>query len=156
MTQATSKRKVSIAAVAGCIGLAAWAGLAEAGLFSAKGPVIAIIAGELYLGEAEGHLSGAGTLEIHSQKNAGLTCLGKFTSSAELGGEGSMVCSDGASVAFSFQRLTVRRGHGTGSVRGKPMTFAYGMSAEEAAPYLELPAGKKLTGNGERVALVDY
>jgi hypothetical protein len=55
--------------------------------------VIAILAGDLFVGEAEGHLSGVGTLVIHSEKNPHLTCSGEFISSAALGGSGQMHCS---------------------------------------------------------------
>src|SRR5258708_11707875 len=108
-------RKVLIAVPAACIGLAGSAPPAAAGLFSATGPVIAILAGELFVGEAEGHLSGAGTLAIHSQKNPALTCLGQFTSDAALGGSGQLQCSDGATAEFHFQRLTALRGYGGGA-----------------------------------------
>ncbi|HEV2008041.1 MAG TPA: hypothetical protein VGQ88_04885 [Burkholderiales bacterium] len=117
--------------------------------------MIAILADDLFLGEAEGHLSGAGTLAIRSQKNPGLTCLGQFTSSAELGGSGDMFCSDGTTATFHFQRLNAFRGHGVGSSSRGSMSFAYGLTAEAAAPYLKLPEGKKLTHNGTELALVD-
>src|SRR3979490_3275727 len=99
--------KISIMVIAASIGLAALAPPARAGLFSATGPVIAILAGELFVGEAEGHVSGAGTLAIHSQKRPELKCLGKFTSSEELGGKGDLQCSDGATAKFQFKRLSV-------------------------------------------------
>jgi hypothetical protein len=35
------------------------------------------------------------------------------------------------------------------------MSFAYGLTAEEAAPYLKLPKGKKLAGNGTDLKLVN-
>ena len=60
-------RKVLITVLAACIGLAGSTTLAGAGLFSATGMVIALLADELFVGEAEGHLSGAGTVAIHSQ-----------------------------------------------------------------------------------------
>ncbi len=139
--------------------LAAWIGLAgpvaSAELFSAKRTVIAILADELFVGEAEGHLSGAGTLVIHSQKNRDLICLGQFTSSALLGGSGQMNCSDGATATFRFQRLSVFRGHGVGSFSRGTMSFAYGIAHEEAGAYLKLPEGKKLALNGTELALVD-
>ena len=138
-----------------CIALAGPAAPAAAALLSAKGPVIAIMAGELFLGEAEGHLSGAGTLAIHSQKNPALTCSGKFTSSAELGGKGQLRCTDGSASTFKFTRLTIRRGHGTGSFGRGAMSFSYGLSAEEAKPYLKLPKGKKLAQDGKELKLVD-
>src|SRR4030081_986489 len=147
--------KISIMAIAASIGLAALATPAGAGLFSATGPVIAILAGELFVGEAEGHVSGAGTLAIHAQKRPELKCLGQFTSSAELGGKGELQCSDGTSAKVQFKRLSVKRGHGAGSFSRGPMSFAYGLTAEEAAPYLKLPKGKTLRRNGTELELVN-
>jgi len=141
--------------LAACIGLAGPATLAYAGLFSATGQVIAILAGDLFVGEAEGHLSGAGTLAISSQRDPALTCIGQFTSSAELGGSGQMQCSDGASAAFHFQRLSIYRGYGAGVFSRGSMSFAYGLTAEEAGAYRTLSKGKKLTLDGTVLTLVD-
>ena len=148
-------RKILITVLAACIGLAGSPTLAGAELFSATRMVIAILANDLFVGEAEGHLSGAGTLAIHSQKDPQLTCLGQFTSSAVLGGSGQMHCSDGTTATFHFQRLSVFRGYGVGSLSRGSMSFAYGFAAEEAGPYLKLPEGKKLMHNGTKLALVD-
>lgn len=148
-------RKILTTVVAACIGLAGSATQANAGLFSASGTVIAMLANELFVGEAEGHLSGAGTLVIHSQRNPDLTCQGQFTSSAAAGGKGQMHCSDGATATFQFQRLSVFRGYGVGSFSRGAMNFAYGLTAEEAAPYLTLPEGKKLGYYGTELELVD-
>ena len=148
-------RKILITVLAACIGLAGSPTLAGAELFSATRMVIAILAGDLFVGEAEGHLNGAGTLGIRSQTDPALTCLGQFTSSAALGGTGQMHCSDGTTATFQFQRLNVRRGHGAGSFSRGAMSFAYGLTAEEAGPYLKLPAGKKLAHNGTEMKLVD-
>ena len=148
--------KKPILAIAACLGLAGAAALVTgAGLLSAKGDVIAIMGDELFLGWAEGHLSGAGTLAIHSQKNPRLTCSGKFTSSAELGGKGQLRCTDGKTSTFKFERMTIRRGHGTGSFGKSTMSFSYGLTADEAKPYLKLPKGKKLRHDGTGLALVN-
>lgn len=117
--------------------------------------VIAILADDLFVGEAEGHLDGAGTLTIRSQRNPAVSCLGQFTSSAALGGSGQMHCSDGATATFHFQRLGMFRGHGAGSSSRGSISFSYGLTVEEAGPYLKLPQGKKLTHNGTELALVD-
>lgn len=138
-----------------CIGLAGPVTPASAKLFSATGQVIAILNGELFVGEAEGHLDGAGTIAIRAQKNSALTCLGEFTSSAKLGGNGQLRCSDGATGSFHFTRLSVFRGHGAGVSSRGPMSFSYGMTAEEAAPYLTLPGGKKFSPAGTELTLVD-
>ena len=124
-------------------------------MFSATGKVIALLADALFLGEAEGHLGGAGTLAIHSQKDPSLVCRGRFTSSAELGGIGQLECSEGGFATFRFRRLSLFSGYGTGTFDNRPMSFAYGLSAEAALPYLKLPAGKKLTESGSGLALVD-
>jgi hypothetical protein len=148
--------KMWVTVLAASIGLAEWTNPAVAGLFSAMRPVIAILADDLFLGDAEGHLSGAGTLAIQSQKkNAVVSCIGQFTSSAALGGSGQMQCSDGASGSFHFQRLSTFSGYGVGTFSRGSMSFAYGLTAEEAAPYLKLPEGKKLTHNGTALELAD-
>ena len=66
-----------------------------------------------------------------------------------------MHCSDGATATFHFQRLGILRGYGTGSFNRGAMSFAYGFTAEEAAPYLTPPVGKKLTYNGTELKLAD-
>ena len=136
-------------------GLAGWTGAAGAGLLSATGPVIAIIADDLFVGEAEGHLDGSGTFKIQSRTRPALTCRGQFTHSAEFGNAGSMQCSDGATGTFQFQRLTILRGYGTGSVSRRSMSFTYGLSSVESEPYLTLPRGKTLRLNGKDLLLLD-
>jgi hypothetical protein len=148
-------RKIWVTTLAACIALAASATLEGGGLLSATGTVIAILADDLFVGEAEGHLSGAGTLAIHSQKNPSLTCLGEFTSSAALGGSGQLRCNDGTTATFHFKRLNVFRGYGVGTFSRGPMSFAYGFTAEEARPYLKPPKGKKLAQNGTGLELVN-
>jgi hypothetical protein len=147
--------KIITPLLAAIFGLTVSTTLASAGLFSATGMVIAILADELFVGEAEGHLGGAGTLTIKSQKNPAISCLGEFTSSAALGGSGQMHCSDGAIATFRFQRLSVFRGYGVGNFSRGAMSFAYGFTAAEAGPYLKLPEGKKLLHNGTELALAD-
>lgn len=148
-------RKILATILAASIGLAGLPAPAGAELFSATRPVIAILADDLFTGTAEGHLSGAGTLAIRSQKDHTLTCAGQFTSSALLGGSGQLQCSDGSSATFQFKRLSVFSGYGAGIFGRSAMSFAYGLSYEEAGPYLKLPAGKKLMRNGTELALAD-
>jgi hypothetical protein len=152
----SAHRLFSIGLAALSVGLAGVASPAVAGgLFSATGAVIAIVADELYVGEAEGHLGGAGTLAIHSQKNPALTCIGDFTSSAAQGGAGQLQCSDGNTATFRFTRLTVYRGYGVATFSHGEMHFAYGLAPDEAGAYLKLPVGKRLMHNGTELAVVD-
>jgi hypothetical protein len=149
-------QKPLTAILAVSIGVLGAATPASAGLLSATGKVIAILAGELFVGEAEGHLSGAGTLSIHSQGRPDLTCAGDFTSSSVTKqGAGKLQCSDGNTSTFEFQRLSLRSGHGTGTLKKGSMSFSYGLTPDEARPYLKLPKGKKLVQDGEKLELVD-
>ena len=145
--------KKLIRCIAVSTGLAAWASQGTAGLFSSTGPVIAVLGNELFVGEAEGHLDGSGTLAIQSQTNSDLSCRGQFTSSTTAGGAGQLQCSDGASATFTFQRLSLRSGHGTSSFARGSMSFTYGLSAEESKPYLDLPTGMKLESSGKQLQL---
>jgi hypothetical protein len=105
------------------------------------------------VGEVTAHLAGWGTIALRSLSNAGLTCVGEFSATEALGDAGQLRCSDGASAAFQFQRLSLRRGYGAGT-SGSALSFTYGLSAEESAPYLKLPYGKALRGDGGDLALV--
>jgi hypothetical protein len=147
-------KKLLLTGLALSMGLAAWTGEAGAQLLSSTGPVIAILDGELLVGEATGHLGGWGTIALRSRAKAARTCVGEFSHTEALGDAGQLRCSDGASAAFRFQRLSLRRGYGTGSSSGNALSFTYGLSAEDSAPYLTLPAGKELSGSGKDLELV--
>jgi hypothetical protein len=136
-----------------CIALAGWTGPADAGLFSSTEPVIAILDGELLIGEATAHLAGWGTIALRSRSNPGLTCAGEYSATEALGDAGQLRCSDGTSATFQFQRLSLRRGYGAGT-SGSVLSFTYGLTAEESAPYLKLPPGKELRGDGNDLGLV--
>jgi len=140
--------------VALLIGLAGWTSLAGAQLFSSTGPVIAIFDGRLLVGEATGHLAGWGTIVLHSAADAALTCVGEFSATEALGDAGELRCSDRSRAAFLFQRLSLRRGYGAGRSEASALTFTYGLTAEESAPYLKLPIGKALRRDGKNLELV--
>ena len=95
-------KRLLLAGLAASIGFAAWTGVAGAQLLSSTGPVIAILDGELLVGEATGHLGGWGTIALRSRANAARTCVGEFSHTEALGDAGQLRCSDGASAAFRF------------------------------------------------------
>lgn len=148
-------RRMLVMGLAAFAGLAGWANPAGAELFSTTSPVIAILAGDLFLGETNFNRDGSGTISIQSRAKPDVTCRGQFTSSAELGDAGNMQCSDGAAVTFRFQRLSPVRGYGTGSSSRGPMSFTFGLSANESEPYLKLPPGKTLRLDRKDPVLVD-
>lgn len=152
ITRLSTMRSILIISLA-C--LAGWASPAGAGFFSSTGQVIAIFADELFLGEAEGYLDGSGTISIRSSTRPDITCAGEFTSSAELGGTGTLHCSDSATATIKFKRLNIFRGYGTGISSRGAMSFTYGLNADESKPYLKLSSGTVLRLDGKTLVLVD-
>jgi hypothetical protein len=150
----TLNTKLILSAIAIAVGSAGWVNAANAAL-SATRPVIAILGGDIYVGSAVGHLNGSGTLSVHSQADPTITCSGEFTSSAKLGGAGQLRCNDGATSTFQFKRLDAFRGHGGGTFSRGSMSFTYGLSVDQSAQYLSVPPGKKISRQGEVLALVD-
>src|SRR3954470_20451519 len=116
-------RNLAMLSLAACLALAQANPAAATGMFSASGPVIAMLGDELFTGIGEGHLDGSGTLAIHSERNPEVSCRGQFISSAALGGAGQLQCTDGANATFTFQRLTYRTGYGAGSFVRGPISF---------------------------------
>jgi hypothetical protein len=135
-------------AVAGCNGAV------HAGSLSSTGPVIAILGAELLVGEVTAHLAGWGTIALRSRSNPALTCVGEFGATEALGDAGQLRCSDGASVTFELQRLSLRRGYGAGTSSRGAFSFTYGLDAEESTPYLKLPQGQSLSQDGTNLQLV--
>ena len=127
------QRKLQASALALCLALGGWAGFADAGLLSATEPVIAVLDGELLVGEATAHLAGWGTIAVRSRSNPGLTCVGEFSETDALGDAGQLRCSNGATAAFQFLRLSLKRGYGA-RTNGSALSFTYGRSAAESVP----------------------
>jgi len=114
---------------------------AKMGLFTAKSPVAVTIKGDVFVGWAIGDLSGSGTVDIQSAVNPDNTCIGEFryTSTWSLVGKGTLSCKDGSQGQFNFKGLTNLKGYGYGTSNRGPVTFTYGMTAQEASKYLQKP-----------------
>ena len=114
---------------------------ATMGLFTAKSPVAATISGDIFVGWAIGDFTGSGTISITSAIDNNNTCVGEFryTSTWTLTGEGSISCKDGSMAVFNFKGLDNLRGYGYGNSSRGPVTFTYGMTADEASKYLQKP-----------------
>tara|TARA_Y100000768_G_C23548256_1_gene482452 strand:+ start:58 stop:537 length:480 start_codon:yes stop_codon:yes gene_type:complete len=114
---------------------------ARMGLFTAKSPVAVTIKGDIFVGWAVGDITGSGTIDIQSAIDPDNSCVGEFryTSTWSLVGKGTVSCKDGSQGQFNFKGLTNLKGFGYGNSTRGPVTFTYGMTAEEAAKYLQKP-----------------
>ena len=114
---------------------------ARMGLFTAKSPVAVTIKGDIFVGWAVGDITGSGTIDIQSAVNPETSCVGEFryTSTWTKVGKGTVSCNDGGQGQFNFKGLTNLKGFGYGTSNRGPVTFTYGMTAKEAAKYLQKP-----------------
>jgi hypothetical protein len=116
------------------------------GLTSATAPVLAILADDLFTGEAVGYLDRTGKIEVTSSVSPTLRCVGEFRYTGSSVGRGTMQCNDGNNAQFQFNSLSALSGYGFGNSSRGPMSFTYGLTVEEAKSYLRLPVGKALRG----------
>ncbi len=125
------------------------------GLLTTTTPVVAVVAGDLYTGESISFIDGSGTMHLKSSAAPDHVCSGAFRYETEQIGVGDMNCSGGESATFQFRALSTLTGYGFGRMSGGDLSFAYGMTAEQAEPYLRLPSGKKLRQTNDVLVLTD-
>jgi hypothetical protein len=78
---------------------------ADMGLFSVKLPVIAILHGDLFVGNAVAYLSRKGTIDLRSVLDANGKCFGSFRFTDAKTGVADMQCNDGSAARLSFSAL---------------------------------------------------
>jgi hypothetical protein len=117
---------------------------ARGGLFSVNLPVIAILHGELFVGEAVGYLDRTGIIEVMSVQDARNKCMGTFRYTGSTTGLADMRCGDGSQASLSFNALSAFSGYGYGDTPRGPASFTFGLDPDEAAPHLTVPRDKKL------------
>jgi hypothetical protein len=128
---------------------------AQMGLFTTTMPVVAIVADDLYIGESVSYMNGTGIMKLKSSAHPEQECRGDFRFESDRLGVGEMRCSGGASATFQFRALSTLAGYGFGRARTGEVSFAYGMTGEQAEPYLRLPSGKRLRWKDSALLLID-
>jgi hypothetical protein len=66
-----------------------------------------------------------------------------------------MRCTGGANTTFQFRALSTMTGYGFGRARTGDVSFTYGLTPEQAEPYLRMPTGKKLRQKNSSLMLSD-
>jgi hypothetical protein len=126
---------------------------APMGLFSVKLTVIAILHGDLFVGEAIASVNRKGTIDLRSVRDANSKCSGSFQFTDAKTGVADMRCNDGSAARLSFSALSTFSGYGSGSTPNGPASFTFGLRPEVAALHLILPPGKKLVEGSEGLRL---
>jgi hypothetical protein len=124
-------------------------------LFTIREPVYAMIEGVLLAGEAVAHWDRTGTLTVHSTLDDSLQCGGNFQFTSAKAGRAQISCNDGSSAVLAFSALGVLSGWGRGETPRGLVKFTFGLSPAAAAPYLELPAGKRIVLTEQGPKLLD-
>lgn len=117
---------------------------ARMGLLSATAPVIAVLADDLFTGEATGYMDRTGKIEIQSQLNPELKCIGEFRYTGSKTGTARVRCNDGNDALMEFTGLSALSGYGFGNSSRGAASFTFGLTPEQASQYLRVPKGKKL------------
>jgi hypothetical protein len=126
---------------------------ADMDLFSVKLPVIAILDGDHFVGNAIAFLSRKETIDLRSVLDANSKCFGSFRFTDAKTGVADMQCNDGSAARLSFSALSTFSGYGSGSTPNGPASFTFGLRPEVAALHLILPPGKKLVEGNEGLRL---
>lgn len=126
------------------------------GLFSATSSVIGIVNETLFVGEATGYLDRTGVINLQSVSAPIANCSGNFIYIRSREGVAKVSCDDGSQADFEFVGLSALSGYGKGSTSAGTATFTFGLSADDATPYLYLPDGKSLIeGQDGAPSLID-
>lgn len=142
---------LSSVSLAGCV----TSGGARMGLFSATAPVIGMLADDLLVGSAKGYLDRTGTIDVKSSVRADVRCVGEFKYTGSKTGRGELHCNDGNVAEFQFNALSSLSGYGYGHSAAGPFSFTFGLTPEDSAKYLKLPAGKRLERDGDSAKLIE-
>jgi len=123
------------------------------GLFTVTLPVIAILNGNLYIGDAVAHVNRTGTITLRSVLDPKDRCVGSFRFTNLKTGLADMRCDDGVEAQLSFNAVSVFSGYGYGSTPKGPASFTFGLGPEAAAVRLTVPRGKKLVQTNDGLRL---
>ena len=114
------------------------------GLFSATSSVIGVVNDTLFIGEATGYLDRTGIINLESASAPIVNCSGNFRYIRSREGVANVSCDDGSSAEFEFVGLSALSGYGKGTTSLGIATFTFGLSVDEAKPYLVVPMGQTL------------
>ena len=114
------------------------------GMISSPASAHALVHGELLSGTMVLSTDRSGALDLASEGDPALRCMGKLRYTATQSGVIHLQCGDGTQAVLSFNALSETRGFGSAvSARG-PIHLVYGMEPEQAGAYLPLPPGKRI------------
>jgi hypothetical protein len=119
------------------------------GMLSSSSLAVAVINDTLLTGKAVVYTDRTGTLNLESDTEPKLKCMGNIRYTASRSGSAVLKCSDGNEAAMQFNAMGETRGYGSGKSNRGTASFAFGLPLASAAAYLTLPAGKRIVTDAE-------
>jgi hypothetical protein len=111
-------------------------------------PVLALLGERVLAGEALIYTDRSATLQLRSEDEPALSCMGNMRYTSSTVGALRLRCSDGSEAQFPYAALSETSGQGHGRTETQEVSLTYGLDAEQARAWLRPPAGKRLLVNG--------
>ncbi len=114
-------------------------------------PALAVVGERVLTGEIVLYTDRSGKLQLRSESEPALSCMGTLRYTATSSGTVNLSCSDGRQAQLPFTALGETSGHG--GAAGGPISFTYGLAPEPARAWLTPPPGKRLVVSGDTLRL---
>lgn len=116
-------------------------------------PALAIIGVRVLTGEVLLYTDRSATVQLRSEDEPALSCMGRMHYTSSTGGTVSLNCSDGSQAQLPYLALSGTSGQGR-SLAGSPsVSLTYGLEPEAARAWLIAPEGKRLVVKDSRLRL---
>jgi len=119
--------------------------------FATSAPALAVVGERVLTGDIVLYTDRSGKLQLRSEAEPALSCMGALRYTATSSGTVNLSCSDGRQAQLPFTALGKTSGHG--GTAGGPISFTYGLAPESARAWLTPPPGKRLVVSGDALRL---
>ncbi|MCZ8250998.1 MAG: hypothetical protein O9318_00860 [Hylemonella sp.] len=116
-------------------------------------PALAVIGERVLTGEVLLYTDRSATLQLQSQGEPALSCMGSMRYTSSTGGVVNLRCSDGRQARLAYTALGETSGHGAGRDETHSVSLTYGLAPEAARAWLIAPPGKRLVPDGGSLRL---
>lgn len=122
-------------------------------ILSSPEPALAVVHDRVLNGKAKLFTDRTGTLDLVTSDGPELQCMGTLRYTASGSGTVDLHCSDGSKLGLVFTALSETRGHARGPAPSGMASLTWGLEPENARAYLLAPPGKRLTPDGDTLAI---
>lgn len=118
---------------------------------ASSAPALAVVGERVLTGEMLLYTDRSGKLQLRSEGEPALDCMGTLRYAATTSGTVNLSCSDGTQAQLRFTALGETSGYGSTPVG--PISFTYGLKPEPARAWLMPPPGKRLVVSGDSLRI---